>query len=404
MKKILYVLSVIPAVSHTFIDREIRALRAAGDEIAVVSRYSPNRNGLAPEVVAYYEKTLYLDRVGLSAKLFCQFLLFFSMPHRWFRLLSLLVREERVTTRRRRGPLLYHFLESGDVYARFRREGISHTHAHFLHGPTNIALFVSQYLSTSFSFTMHSGQDFFSDPPMLRTALTLSRKAVTISDFNKRYLTGRFGGRFSCKIEVIHCGVDTEVFKPRPRPPNKCPLILAVGRLVEMKGFRYLVEACKILKDRGLSFKCQIAGSGEEMRYLERKVAAFNLSDVLTLLGVQQQKQILQLLQEASVFVLPSIITAQGGCDGIPVALMEAMAMEVPVVSTKIVGIPELIEDQVEGLLVEQRNAGQLASAIEFLLHDPNIRGEIGRRGRAKVERDFNVANVPALLRNVFGQ
>jgi glycosyltransferase involved in cell wall biosynthesis len=326
------------------------------------------------------------------------------MPHKWLRLLSLLLREEKVTTRRDRGPLLYSFLQSGYVCARFRREDISHIHAHFLHGPTNIALFASQYLNTPFSFTMHSGQDIFRDPPMLWTALDLCRKAVTISDYNKRYLAGRFGDRLSGKIEVIHCGVDTEIFKPQPRAPNGRPLVVAAGRLVEMKGFRYLVDACKILKDRGLSFTCQLAGSGEDMMYLKGKVASLGLDDVLTLLGAQQEKQILKLLREASVFVLPSIITAQGACDGIPVALMEAMAMEVPVVSTKIVGIPELIEDQTEGLLVEQRNPEQLASAIEFLLHNPTIRAEMGRRGRAKVERDFNIANVPSLLRNVFGQ
>ena len=125
---------------------------------------------------------------------------------------------------------------------------------------------------------------------------------------------------------------------------------------------------------------------------------------MLTLPGAQQERQILRLLQEASVFVLPSIVTTQGACDGIPVALMEAMAMEVAVVSTNIVGIPELVEDHTEGLLVEQKNAEQLAAAIEFLLHDPNIRNDMGRRGRAKVQRDFNVTNVPTLLRNVFGK
>jgi colanic acid/amylovoran biosynthesis glycosyltransferase len=229
MNKILYIVSQMPAVAHTFIDREIRALKASGHEVAIVSRYSPNKNGLSPETLAYYEKTLYLDRVGLSAKLLCQFLLLFSMPYRWFRLLSLLVREEKVTTRRYLGPLLYHFLESGYVYARFRRDNISHIHAHFLHGPTNIALFVSQYLNTPFSFTMHSGSDILCDPPMLRTALTLCRKAVTISDYNKRYLEGRFGDRLSRKIEVIHCGIDTEVFKPQPRPANGRPLVLATS-------------------------------------------------------------------------------------------------------------------------------------------------------------------------------
>ena len=112
---------------------------------------------------------------------------------------------------------------------------------------------------------------------MLWTALTLCREAVTISDYNKRYITGKFGNRLGRKVKVIHCGVDTEVFKPWPRAPSWRPLILAVGRLVEMKGFRYLVDACKILKDKGLNFKCQIAGAGEEMQYLQEKVGALGL-------------------------------------------------------------------------------------------------------------------------------
>jgi glycosyltransferase involved in cell wall biosynthesis len=248
---------------------------------------------------------------------------------------------------------------------------------------------------------MHAS-NIWIDPLMLKTKLILCKKAVTISEYNKKFLLNKYGEQFANKIDVIHCGIDLEKVKPRSKKRGILPIILSVGQLVERKGFRYLLDACHILKDKGFDFQCCIAGDGEEMDLLTRMSVSLGINDVVTFLGAQPQEQIVKLMEDASIFVLASIITDWGGREGIPVVLMEAMAMELPVVSTKTVGIPELIENKREGLLVEQKNAVELASAIEHLLKNAELREEMGRQGRTKVMREFNIAHFPNQIYNIF--
>ena len=171
---------------------------------------------------------------------------------------------------------------------------------------------------------------------------------------------------------------------------------------MSVKGFAYFLEACSILKKNGLDFQCHIVGDGEESEVLLKKSASLNVQDVVSFLGQQSQDRVRTLLENASIFVLPSIITDDGTREGIPVALMEAMAMELPVVTTKTVGIPELVQNKSQGLLVPQKNAVELASALEFLLKNPDSREEMGRQGRMKVVKEFNITHIPHHFRGIF--
>jgi glycosyltransferase involved in cell wall biosynthesis len=230
----------------------------------------------------------------------------------------------------------------------------------------------------------------------------MCKKAVTISDYNKKYLLSKYGEKFASKIDVIHCGISLQTFQPVETEKTMLPVILAVGQLLERKGMRYLVDACRLLKRKGMEFRCHIVGDGKELKLLTEMIVEYELTEFVILLGRQPQECVKKLLQEASIFVLPSIVTEFGGREGIPVALMEAMAMQLPVVSTKTVGIPELIENGKEGLLVEQKNPEELASALEFLLKSSEVRIEMGRRGREKVTQQFNIDHVPALFQDIF--
>ena len=399
--RILYITTSLPSLTSTFIYREIEVLLKAGYDITTVSMGRPQKSQISKEAFWLYESTLYLDQINLMRKILAQASLLFSKPRKWIKLFWLALREKEIISFRDRLRIFYHFLEAGYLYTRLKDNGLPHIHAHFLSGPTSIALFLSRYLNVPYSFTMHAS-NIFIDHHMLKTKLQMCKKAVTISDYNKKYLLSKYGDEFAGKIDVIHCGISLQTFQPVETEKTMLPVILAVGQLLERKGMRYLVDACRLLKRKGMEFRCHIVGDGKELKLLTEMIDEYELSEFVILLGRQPQECVKKLLQEASIFVLPSIVTELGGREGIPVALMEAMAMQLPVVSTKTVGIPELIENEKEGLLVEQKNPEELAAALEFLLKISEVRIEMGRRGREKVAQQFNIDHVPALFQDIF--
>jgi colanic acid/amylovoran biosynthesis glycosyltransferase len=173
---------------------------------------------------------------------------------------------------------------------------------------------------------------------------------------------------------------------------------VCVGSLEEKKGQTYLVEACRLLKQRGLDFVCHLIGDGQSREALEQQIQAAGLSGLVRLEGGQPRDQVVRMLRQADVVALPSIVTKSGKMEGIPVALMEPLACEVPVVSTRISGIPELVEDGVTGLLVPPQDPAALAGALERLARDPELGRRMGRAGRAKVLREFDLSDSTAKL------
>lgn len=156
------------------------------------------------------------------------------------------------------------------------------------------------------------------------------------------------------------------------------------------------------MKKKGCLFKCYIVGDGEDKEILTIKSKELGLDDIITFLGRKLQDEVRELIGRATIFCLPSIITERGGREGIPVALMEAMAMELPVVSTRTAGIPELVEHQAEGVLVPQKDPNSLASALELLLIDKDLRTRMGSAARRKITREFNIANIPKAFESIF--
>ena len=401
MKSILYITTTIPALSMTFVYREIEALIRAGYKIVTVSRSRPKESEISSEEWSLYERTFYLDRVHICTMLFAQCRLFFCKPRESLSLLTLIFREKEFKTFRDLPRTLYHLLQASYLYIQFKDRSISHVHAHILNAPTSIALFLSRYLGISFSFTMH-GSQIYVDPLMLGTKLDLCKKAVTTSKFNRNFLLSKYGSRFMNKILVIHCGIDLEVYKSRRMKKANPPMILSVGRLVEVKGFPYLLEACSILSNKHLPFTCCIIGAGEEEHALKKMAKLLRIEHLVHFLGGQPQEKVRQILDKASIFVLASIVMDNGMREGIPVSLMEAMAMGLPVVSTNTVGIPELITHGKEGLLVLQKNPTELASAIGYLLINSEARKNFGNNARIKIRNEFNIEHIPKAFRHVF--
>lgn len=274
------------------------------------------------------------------------------------------------------------------------KEGLRHIHAHYATHPSTMALIIATLSDITFSFTVHA-HDIQVNRDLLRWKLRETRFVRSISDFNKRFLEGLYPKEAKGKIVVIHVGIEPDVYEENSRrltaiPPGP-PRILCVAAHKPYKGLPVLIEAARILRDAGVSFECNVIGHGPMHDELQAQIAAANLGDVFRLLGPRSQDEVATMMSEATLFVLPSIIAADGQMEGIPVALMEAMASARAVVSTSISGIPELVEDGVNGLLVPPGDAAALARAMRTLLEDPQRARLMGTRGQQKVRAEFTL-------------
>jgi glycosyltransferase involved in cell wall biosynthesis len=265
----------------------------------------------------------------------------------------------------------------------------THVHAHFATYPSTCAWLLARRLKLPFSFTAHA-HDIFLEDHLLDEKMRAAAPVVVISDFNRRFLQERVRAAGSADVRIIHCGVRLDQF-PFVATGRDARRIVAVGRLDHIKGFEYLVEACALLKKRNVDFRCDVIGTGPLEADLAERIRDKGLSGQVLLLGARKQEEVRAMLNAAGVFALPSVVTERGDRDGIPVALMEAMASGLPVVSTRVSGIPELIEHEVTGLLAPERDAAALAACLERVLQDPAYGAALARQARAHIEREFDV-------------
>ena len=348
--------------------------------------------GISEEANELAQRTIYVFPVHWRRFVARQILLFLAHPLRYLGLLLYLVTRPGESFRSRAHGFT-HFFGGMYLVPEVKRSGAARIHAHFGMGPTTVAMAVAQYLEIPFSMTIHA-RDLFVDTALLPAKLDKAEFVVTISEYNRRILRGMArDSRAAEKIRVLHCGIDLRSFPPRIglKAPSGAPVFFAVGRLVPKKGYLYLVEAAKILKDRGVPFEVRVIGGGPDDALLRRKIAELEVGDRVKLEGAMPQEKLLPLLREADAFVLPCVLAQDGDQDGIPVSIMEAMAYGIPCVSTEISGIPELIEDGKDGLLVPEKNPARLADALERLALDPKLREKLGQAGRKKVEASFTL-------------
>ena len=298
---------------------------------------------------------------------------------------------------------LLHFAQAIPLAVAVERQQIEHLHVHFALNATSLALFVARLTGISYSFTAHAN-DIFCNPILLPQKIQGAKFIVAISEFNRRFLHDVLPtDETLAKIHVVHCGIDSQRFAPAvhlagDEPVNSelgdsdPPTIVAVGRLVEKKGFLYLVEACRRLVERGYRFRCLIVGpEGPEQQRVEQLIEEHDLGEQVKLMGVVFQEQMRELLSRATVVTLPCVVAADQDMDGIPYSLMESMAMGIPVVSTRVSGIPELVDGEQTGLLVPPRDADALADALARLLDDPALRQRLGQAGRQRVLDEFEL-------------
>ena len=395
--RLAYLVGTYPAVSHTFIAREVDGLRRRGAEVQTFSVRRPGPDQLLSEEdrrrAAETPSIQPPDWPGLVR---AHGRALRRAPAAWCRALRLAVRLSPGGARATLWQVFY-FAEAIVVWDWCRQRRIGHLHAHFADSGSWIAMLAAAYGGTSltFSFTMH-GPTEFDDVTRYRLAEKVERAqlVVCISNFCRSQLMKVSSPASWPKLHIAHCGVDTLTYRPpEPSAGGDHPIaggdatlrVLCVGRLVAAMGQHLLIAAVARLRSRGLSVTVEMVGDGVQRDALTLAARQAGVAERLEFLGALSADSVRDRLARCDVFCLPSL------AEGVPVVLMEAMAMEVPVLTTRIMGIPELVEDGRSGLLVTPGQVEELADGLERLGRDPDLRRRLGVAGRQKVCADFNL-------------
>ncbi len=266
---------------------------------------------------------------------------------------------------------------------------LTHVHAHFATHPALAAFVINRLTGIPFSFTAH-GSDLHVDRTMLPAKVAAASFVVAISAYNRRIIVDDCGPAAAAKTLVIHCGVDPHYFRPAT-PPGRGFEFACVASFERVKGHAFLLEACRILRSRGVDFRCHLVGDGPLRREIVEQIHTSGLESHVVVHGGLPRPEVASLLGRMHAAVLASHPTPEGKREGIPVALMEAMASSLPVVATAISGIPELVEDESSGLLVPSGDPEALADALRRLRDDPALRQRLGRAARTRVCEHFDL-------------
>jgi glycosyltransferase involved in cell wall biosynthesis len=400
---IAYLVEKFPSLTQTFVYREVTELREQGISPQVFSIWPSYPHDLSEEAIPLVKDTFYIFPNTWLSFIQVNLRYFLTRPFRYLMALFFVVFQpnEPMLNRWRS---IRHFIYGMLAIREIERRNIQHIHAHFGWSASSIALIANRLLDIPFSLTLHA-HGIYIDRLLLKAKLKYSRFVVTISEYNRQFLSKLFPeDHLEDKIHVVRCGLDPDVFTPPPSPALAKDefTIVGVGQLDPRKGFHVLIEACRYLAEREVSFRCHILGEGGERDRLEALIDKYNLHKRVLLPGRITQEKLRRLLRKADASALPCIWDKSGDLDGIPVSLMETMAMEIPSVSTTVSGIPELIDHEHNGLLVSPGDPVALANALERLKSDPELRHRLGKAGRETVIHEFNISKAAEQMSALF--
>jgi colanic acid/amylovoran biosynthesis glycosyltransferase len=397
VRSIAYLNAQYPMLSMIFVIREVLQLKRLGFRIDVASINGSDRppEGLTADERNESGHTYYVKAAGVGGALAAHARTLAGSPAGWWAGARLALRLGGADLRRLAMHAAY-FTEGVMVGQWMRRTRQGHVHAHLGSLPATVGLYVKRVFDVGFSVTVHGPDEFYDAPGQaLAEKVAAADFIVCISDFARSQLMKLSAHEHWPKLVVSRLGIDPSVFSPRPDPQGTGPFeILCVGRLTPAKGQHILLDAAAALVAQGRSIRLRIVGAGIDGDSLRRHAEALKLGDAIVFEGAVNQDRIRDLYARAHTFCLPSF------AEGIPVVLMEAMAMEIPCVTTHITGIPELITSGVEGLLVPPSNVDALVQALGRLMDDPALRVRMGRAARQRVVADYDLAvNVERLAR-----
>jgi glycosyltransferase involved in cell wall biosynthesis len=401
------ILKGYPRISETFISNEVLLLERLGFSIHIFSMRQPRESFTHESVqqiqagVDYLPETLFAP---LPRFLYHAVVLAIKRPGRYWQTLAMAVAR---CLRTRRVATVKHFLQACYlVHHLMPRKRIVHLHAHFAHSPTSVALFASRLSDLPFSFTAHAKDIYTSEPRQLAEKIRWARFAITCTEHNRRYLS-QLSDAAATPIHCIYHGIDTALFSShldRPAPAAEPYTILTVARLTAKKGLPTLYRALQRLRERGVSFRHTLIGDGDDRERILSLIADLGLGDVTEWLGTQPHHVVLDHYRQADLFVLACEVAADGDRDGIPNVCMESMAMGVPVVTTHVSAIPELLVSEETGLLVSPGDPAALADAMFRMLTDAELRRRVIPAARECVGRDFDNKRLTRALAQIYDE
>lgn len=396
--RIAYLAGEYPKVSHTFILREIAALRGNGFDVIPCSvRKTAEADLTGPEERAEAARTFnILSEASRPLRLVGDHLrMLAARPGAYMRALGL-AWSLRSPGLKALVYQLFYFAEAGVLAAELRRRGVVHLHNHFAASSCTVALLASEISGVAFSFTLHGPADFLEAQRWrLDAKLARARFVSCISYFCRSQGMMYCGAEQWPKLHIVHCGVEPGRYGGGDPSLRGGQRLLFVGRLSGVKGLPVLIEAFAELHTRHPDLELTLVGDGEARGPAEARVRALGLADRVTFTGYQSQGDVAEHLAKTDVFVLPSF------AEGVPVVLMEAMASRIPVVTTRIAGIPELVEDGKSGFVVAPGDTGSLVERIDRLLGDPDLRARMGEAGHATVVDQFDIENEAGWLADI---
>jgi glycosyltransferase involved in cell wall biosynthesis len=394
--RLAYVVSEYPKVSHTFVMREVEALRRLGAEVDTVSiRRTPEEQLLseADRRAARQTFSVLPVRPGRLVGAHARWAL--RHPHRYAEALALSFRVGPAGLRNRLWQLFY-FVEAAVLADELRRRGTEHLHAHFVNVACSVVMLAARLLRVPYSFTMHGPLEFDNvDQHGVAAKAERAEFVACISDFCRAQLMRLVGPEHWAKLHVVHCGVEPHAYATAPPERNGTAEILSVGRLAPMKGYAVLLEALDRLLGDGEQVRLTLVGDGPDRPRLEDQARRQLPHDAVTFTGALSSEEVARRMGAADVFCLPSF------AEGVPVVLMEAMAAGLPVVATSVMGIPELVRAEA-GRLVAPGRADALADALRAYIRDPAARAAAGEAGRAIVTEEFDVDRSAQALADLF--
>lgn len=385
--RIAYICKVYPRFSETFIVSEVRAREAAGDRIDIVSLRTPTEGRFHASLAEVRAPVHYLPSGTPRPQDLWEALGTVPAGHALDELRKLSVRDAA---------------QALELASLVRSAGFDHLHAHFGSVATTVARVASLLTGVPYSFTAHAKDLFHEDvdPVELRTKLADAHHVVTVSDHNVRWLQDRFGDA-AARVRRVYNGLDLDAFAFSPEhtapdgpadvgPEDRRRDVVAVGRLVEKKGFDVLVRAAAVARDRGTPVTVRIVGSGQCEAQLRCLIEEHELGDQVQLLGPLPQDQVREEVRRAAVMAAPCVVGADGNADGLPTVVLEAMALGTPVVATPVTGMPEAVLHDRTGVLVPERDAEQLAAELLQLCADGDRRRRLAVAARRHVEERFD--------------
>lgn len=391
-----FLISQHPAINHALLLREVRELRRQGLEILTASIRDPDRPmaQLNEEESDEARHTFYVKRLGFIGVLKATLQTAMTRPFDLFR--GVVETFVLPGTHLKKWPFYVGYLSQALVLGQWmKRERITHLHVQY---SSTVGLLLKKVFDIELSISFH-GPDEFTDPEgfHLCQKIEACRFVRAISSYSKSQLMRSSDYSQWSKIESVYLGVDGSVFSPRPFRRDPRPLeVICVGRLSPVKAQHVLVDAVQNLRQRGRSVLLHLVGGGPDKQSIEKRVAALGAADSVVVHGFTPQADLDRLYRQSDIFALASF------AEGVPGVLMEAMAMQIPCVATNIMGVPELIEDRADGLLVPASDADALADALDLLIQNPDLRQRLGEAARQKILSKFDLKKNGTALLSLF--